>query len=402
MGGEQQLLHLHQQGLLERTAAIEFSLMRQIQIGRPAEENLSVVSKSFANGQPQVSASETPADFYLDRYEWERFRNGGLAVYPAQDGFHGDGEPDIVIHKSVRETEPYLIVRLHDRSGVEDLMESSPEIAEKANPLYSNIWLSLSFLDVLAIGKSGRRNVVFPYFAFARSDRPVRREPINSSLFLRMLAAAGADDGIFIDLHAGQVRGMVDPNVMTTENLYLRPRILEYITTQLPNPRHLPIVAVGPDPAAGKLAERYANALHSLMALGYKIRNYNFTDTIDQMFLLGTVKGARALIFDDEAASGNTNELMINQCEENGVEEVYIAVSHAKLFGSAAERFSRLFDNGRGILKGVISGDTIPHSETFLRTNPWLHLIDTSDLIGQAVYHNYCGLSMSDMYANHN
>lgn len=52
---------------------------------------------------------------------------------------------------------------------------------------------------------------VVPYYAYARQDRKTRgREPISAKLVANIMATAGVDRVITVDLHAGQIQGFFD------------------------------------------------------------------------------------------------------------------------------------------------------------------------------------------------
>ena len=62
--------------------------------------------------------------------------------------------------------------------------------------------------DALKRASAARITAVIPYFGYARQDRKVApRTPITSKLVADLIATAGIDRVLTMDLHAGQIQG---------------------------------------------------------------------------------------------------------------------------------------------------------------------------------------------------
>src|SRR6185295_8602588 len=78
-------------------------------------------------------------------------------------------------------------------------------------PVNHNLMELLIMIDALKRASAGSIIAVLPYFGYARQDRKVRpRTPISAKLVANLIAAAGADRVLSIDLHAGQIQGFFD------------------------------------------------------------------------------------------------------------------------------------------------------------------------------------------------
>ena len=77
-------------------------------------------------------------------------------------------------------------------------------------------------------GASARRiTAVIPCFPYARMDKKDKsRAPITAKLVANMLAVAGCDHVITMDLHASQIQGFFD---FPVDNLYSEPLMIGYI-----------------------------------------------------------------------------------------------------------------------------------------------------------------------------
>src|SRR5688500_1537138 len=80
-----------------------------------------------------------------------------------------------------------------------------------ASPLSDRIMELLIMLDACKRASAGRVTAVIPYFAYGRTDKKDQpRVPITARLLADMIERAGADRILTIDLHAGQIEGVVD------------------------------------------------------------------------------------------------------------------------------------------------------------------------------------------------
>ena len=66
-------------------------------------------------------------------------------------------------------------------------------------------------IDALRRASAGRITAVIPYFGYARQDRKTKpRDPISAKLVANLIAEAGADRVLTMDLHANQIQGFFD------------------------------------------------------------------------------------------------------------------------------------------------------------------------------------------------
>lgn len=81
-------------------------------------------------------------------------------------------------------------------------------------------------------GASARRiTAVIPCYPYARMDKKDKsRAPITAKLVANMLAVAGCDHVITMDLHASQIQGFFD---FPVDNLYSEPLMISYIKNHI-------------------------------------------------------------------------------------------------------------------------------------------------------------------------
>ena len=98
-------------------------------------------------------------------------------------------------------------------------------------PTNDNLMELLTMADALKRASAGRITAAIPYFGYARQDRRPRsvRVPISAKLVANMLATAGIDRVLTVDLHADQIQGFFD---IPVDNIYATPILVHDILQQ--------------------------------------------------------------------------------------------------------------------------------------------------------------------------
>lgn len=201
--------------------------------------------------------------------------------------------------------------------------------------------------DAARRASAKRITVVIPYYGYARQDRKDQpRVPITAKLVANIIAAAGANRVLCMDLHANQIQGFFD---IPVDHLYAINVFVDYFRKKkLKN-----MVIVSPDVGGIKMARAYARLLNAGLAIVDKRRDSPTKTQV--MHVLGRVKGKTAIIVDDICATAGSMVEAINTLKEKGVNEVYAAVSHGVLSGPALKRIKEC----KG-LKELVITDSIP------------------------------------------
>ncbi|MBC7933227.1 MAG: ribose-phosphate diphosphokinase, partial [Rubrivivax sp.] len=101
-------------------------------------------------------------------------------------------------------------------------------------PTDQNLMELLVMLDAFRRSSAERVTAVIPYYGYARSDKKDRpRVPIAAKMVSNLIATAGADRVLTIDLHAAQIQGFFD---IPVDHLYAAPVFIGYYQANpLPN-----------------------------------------------------------------------------------------------------------------------------------------------------------------------
>ncbi len=241
------------------------------------------------------------------------------------------------------------------------------------------------FIMIDALKRSSARSVtvVMPYFAYCRSDKKDQpRIPITASLVAHLLEAAGADRVVTMDLHAPQIQGFFQK---PTDQLLALPTICAYVRTlELKSP-----VAVAPDAGSAKRTRQYAKRLDFPLALVDKRRRGN-DDQIEEVVVIGDVKGCDCVIFDDEVSTGGSLISVVEALKRYGANKVYAAVTHPILCDGAADRIQ---DTD---LEMLIVTNTVPVPES--KRVPKLTVLSVGKAFAEAIRRIHQGASLSLLF----
>ena len=169
-------------------------------------------------------------------------------------------------------------------------------------PCNENLMELLIMIDSFLRASAGRITAVIPYFGYARQDRKDEgRVPITAKLVANIIARAGTDRVLAMDLHAAQIQGFFD---IPTDHLYAAPVIDDYLKKKLCVPEN-ELVVVSPDEGAIKRALAHMEKLGGSLAIIDKRRSS--AEKTNQAHVIGSqIEGKVAFIFDDMISTGSS------------------------------------------------------------------------------------------------
>ncbi|MDT3670556.1 MAG: ribose-phosphate pyrophosphokinase [Aromatoleum sp.] len=198
-------------------------------------------------------------------------------------------------------------------------------------PVSEHIMELLITLDALRSASARRVTAVIPYYSYARSDKKdAPRISITGRLIADMLATAGANRVLTMDLHADQVHGFFS---IPVDHLTAVPTIAEHFRQKHDLSR---MVAVATDAGGAKRVGRFSERLGIPMAIIDK-RRVSDTD-VKQGRVVGEVAGRDAVIFEDEISTGGTLLATIDTLRAAGVRSIHAGAAHGVLCGPAIDR----------------------------------------------------------------
>ncbi len=220
-----------------------------------------------------------------------------------------------------------VFVEIHENVRGEDVFV----IQSTSFPANDNLVELLITLDALRRSSARRITAVIPYFGYARQDRKVGpRTPISAKLVANVIAEAGADRVLTMDLHSGQIQGFFD---IPVDNLYAAPLFSRDIHERFQG-RDLMIVS--PDVGGVARAREIASRLDVELAIIDKRRERAGVSEV--MNVIGDVRDKACVMVDDIVDSGGT---LINAAEalrSRGARSVDVYVTHGVLSGGAVAK----------------------------------------------------------------
>lgn len=216
-------------------------------------------------------------------------------------------------------------------------------------PVNDNLMEVLIFIDALKRASAGRINAVIPYYGYARQDRKTKaREPITAKLVANLLAEAGADRVISMDLHAGQIQGYFD---IPVDHLSGIPILANYFKQFIDKDT----VVVSPDIGGVVRTRNFANMLDLPIAIIEKRRPK--ANVSEVMNVIGDIQGKNVILIDDIVDTAGTITKAAEVLKGFGAKKVYACAVHPVLSGPAVERIKD------SVIEKFVITDTIPLAE---------------------------------------
>ncbi len=287
-----------------------------------------------------------------------------IPLSDAEVGKFSDGEISITLPQTVRGKDVFII-------------------QSTSAPVNDNLMELLIMIDACKRASAGRITAVIPYFGYARQDRKARpRDPITAKLCADILAAAGADRVMTMDLHAAQIQGFFD---IPVDHLYGAPLLAKYFKNKM----NEDWVVVSPDVGSVARARNFASRVNASIAIVDKRRPK--ANAIEIMNVIGDVKGKTCLMVDDMIDTAGTICQGAEALVKNGAKEVYACCTHAVLSGPALERLNN------SPIKQIAILDTIDVPDA-IRNNPKFKILSTAKAIAKAISAVYYDSSLSAIY----
>ncbi|PTR33338.1 ribose-phosphate pyrophosphokinase [Luteibacter sp. OK325] len=291
----------------------------------------------------------------------------GIPLGKALVGRFSDGEAQVEIEENVRKQEVFVI---------------QPTGAPSAENLFDLLVL----IDALKRASAGSVTAVMPYFGYARQDRRPRsaRVPITAKLAAKMIATAGADRVLTIDLHADQIQGFFD---IPVDNVYASPVLLADIW------RHHSmddLIVVSPDVGGVVRARALAKRLDDAdLAIIDKRRPKANVATV--MNIIGDVEGKTCVLVDDIVDTAGTLCAAAAALKEKGARKVVAYCVHPVLSGAAIQNIEG------SQLDQLVVTNTLPLRDN-ARDCAKIRQLSVAELLAETIRRIAFGESVSSLY----
>ena len=252
-------------------------------------------------------------------------------------------------------------------------------------PTNENLMELVIIVDALRRSSAERITTVVSYFGYSRQDRRARsgRVPISAKLAANIIAAAGVDRLLTIDLHADQEQGFFD---IPVDNIYASPILIKDIWHRDGGDK---LVTVSPDIGGVVRARAFAKQLGSELAIIDKRRpNPNESEVMN---IIGEVEGMSCVMVDDMVDTAGTLCHAAAALKEQGATRVVAYVTHPVLSGRAIENLSN------STLDELVVTDTIPLSEEAMECDR-IRVLSVSELLAESISRIHRNESISTLF----
>ncbi len=254
-------------------------------------------------------------------------------------------------------------------------------------PVSDHLLELLMMLDIARSAAAAAVHAVIPYYSYARSDK--KDEPrisITARLVADLLQTAGATHVMTMTLHSAQVHGFfsVPTDPLTARALFARHFLERGFSAS-------DTVVVAPDIGHAKSAARFAGWLGLPVAAGNKERLSDSEVKIGGLVGRQVSGFCRALIYDDEIATGGSVVEMSRLLIENGIQEIIIICTHGLFVGPAKERLAAIPQ-----ISEIVTTDTVPLAPE--NRLPNMTVLSVAPVFGDAIRRNVLRESIGNLF----
>jgi len=275
-----------------------------------------------------------------------------------------------------------IFVEVYENVRGEDMFIIQPT----SNPANDNLMELLIIADALKRSSAARITAIIPYFGYARQDRRTKaRTPISAKLVANLITEAGIERVLTMDLHAAQIQGFFD---IPVDNLYASPVFALDIEHNFKG-NMTDLMIVSPDVGGVARARELAKRISCPLSIVDKRRGK--PGEVEEMTVIGDVKGKRCIIVDDIVDTAGTLCKAAEVLMEQGAKEVHSYITHGVLSGPAIERVQN------SVMKSLVITDSIEPTKK-VKAAENIRIVPVAPLFSQALLNIWSGTSVSSLF----
>ncbi len=275
--------------------------------------------------------------------------------------------------------------------GMDIYVIQDPVNSVTGHSVDTNLAALYNTLDASWRSGAGRVTAVLPYFPYSRQEVARGRECIAAARIIRSLEGEHADRIITLDVHNPAIAGVCTRTLF--EDLHASKNHLDYIREHVPLGN---LMVCSPDTGAVERNKYFASHLGTGLSMLWKRRDYSGGGEIDEMLLLGDVRGKDVLLVDDMVATAGT---LVEGCallKEKGARDIYFATSLPLFSGPAIGRIDGAFEKGH--IKKIIGTDAVHHGGAgFAKDHPWYEEVSVAGYFAKVMWNLNHNRSISEL-----
>jgi ribose-phosphate pyrophosphokinase len=255
-------------------------------------------------------------------------------------------------------------------------------------PVSDHLMELFMMLDIASSAAASEVHAIIPYYSYARSDKKnVPRISITARLIADLLVTSGATQVMTMTLHSPQVHGFFR---IPTDPLTARGLFVSHF-----HERHYhreDTIVVAPDYGRAGSATRLAAQL-GLNALSAEKTRISDTEVKINDLIIRQLHGfRRAIIYDDEIATGGSVIELCRYLAMADVEEIFIICTHGLFIGDSVQKICEIPQ-----VKEVVVTDTVPIPAE--KRLPKLTILSVAPIFAEAIRRNFARQSIGDLFA---
>lgn len=252
-------------------------------------------------------------------------------------------------------------------------------------PVSEHLMELLIMLDIARSAGAKSVHAIIPYYSYARSDKKdAPRISITARLVADLLTTSGATHVMTMTLHSPQVHGFFS---VPTDVLTARPEFAGYFR----NRKLEKTIVVSPDVGRAKSAVRFANMLGLPAVAAHKERISDTEVKIGGLQARLLRKYKRALVYDDEIATGGSVFEVCKTLAENGVQEIIPICTHGVFTAKALEQLAQIPQ-----IVEIVTTDTVPPPD---ERPAHLTILPVAKIFGEAIWRNATRQSIGGLFS---
>ena len=248
-------------------------------------------------------------------------------------------------------------------------------------PANHHIMEAVIMADACRRSSAQRVTLVAPYFGYARQERKsAPRTPITAKLVADLIAAAGINRVLTLELHTSAIQGFFN---IPVDHLYAKPIFQKHLKEREN------VIVVSPDAGGVERARAMAKLFKSGIAIVDKRRDT--PNESEVMNIVGDISGKHCLIIDDIIDTAGSVTKAAKAMKDAGALSVSAAISHPVLSGPAVERIQG------SCIEQLLVTDSIPLREDAARC-PKITQVSLAELLGKAIRRIHNDDSISSLF----
>jgi len=258
-------------------------------------------------------------------------------------------------------------------------------------PVSEHLLELLMMLDIARGAGAKEIHAIIPYFSYARSDKKnAPRISITARLIADLLETAGATHVMTVTLHSPQVHGFFR---IPTDPLTARGIFVSYLRELQQTVKFDPTntVVVAPDYGRAGSAARLAHHFNLSSISAEKNRISDTQVRIGDLISKQVAGFRRAIIYDDEIATGGSVITLSRYLVNSGVEDIFTVCTHGLFFGDALAQLLAIPQ-----ISHIITTDTVPIPTQ--KRSKSLVILSVAPLIADAIFRNYTRQSIGPLF----